>query len=126
MAIFFLIALMAKYEDNDCKGTWEECKYYFGLYFAIWPLCDFAECFLNFKTILSKNEYILADAISFNLITIVKSLVYFIILIVKNQQNVCLQAIMYIWLSMVILGIITFVVQILLRARIIGMKKWFI
>lgn len=110
---------------------WHTFNYGFIIYYALWPLCDFSASYLNFKTILSKDEYVLADAISFNIITAVKSLILFIAVhvtkIVSSSTSNCLQPIEYLWLSMIIASLLIFIVQIMLRARFIALTgKWYI
>lgn len=119
-ATLFLNAfVIGKY--NKCNNDNDDFSYGFVIYFALWPLCDFSAAFLNFKTILSKCEYVLADSISFNIFTVIKSMILFICLLVKfpNFGKGCLEANEFIWLSMFVIGIAIFLVQIMLRSKII-------
>lgn len=73
-----------------CKVEGETSfNYGFIIYFALWPICDFACAYLNYRTILSKSEYLLADSISFNVFAIIKSLILFVCALIKlKYQNV--------------------------------------
>lgn len=74
-----MLIITGKFSLFGCNSTnWSSFGYGFGLYFGLWPFCDFAATFLNFKVMLSKDEYVLENAIAFNIITIIKSLILFI------------------------------------------------
>lgn len=94
VATLFLNALIIAQLSGCSIESWSSFDYGFIIYFSLWPLCDFAAAFLNYKAILSKSEYVLADSISFNLFTIVKSLILFIGVLVKypNFDKSCLSA----------------------------------
>lgn len=94
VATLFLNALIIGKLNGCSTEGWNSFNYGFIIYFALWPLCDFAAAFLNYKAILSKSEYVLADSISFNLFTIIKSIILFIGVLAKYtsfDQN-CLSA----------------------------------
>lgn len=67
----------------------------------------------------------LANAITFTIVTSIKSFILFIILEIYNIESSgnCLKSNMYIWLVMTFIGVIVFILQIMLRARIIAHVK---
>lgn len=123
---FFLIVLMDKIKDcSNNSQTFDSFEYGIVVYFALWPLADFIASFLNFLTIFTRNEYVLANGITFTLTTIAKSLVLFICVLVYNlqTQKTCFQITMYVWLIMLVTGVFIFLIQIMLRARLIAQTK---
>lgn len=121
VATLFLTILIIAQISGCVPSGWVSFNYGFVIYFGLWPLCDFAASFYNFKTILSKNQCLLADAISFNIFCGIKSIILFIGVLVTypNFDESCLQANEFIWLAMVLLGVAIFIVQVMLRIRII-------
>lgn len=80
---------------------------------------------MSIKTIFNKSENLLADSIAFNVVTFLKTLVLFIYalcMMLRGQKNGYLSGNFYIWITMIILCTIIYLIQIMLRERIIAAK----
>ena len=78
---------------------------------------------ISYKTIIAKSEYLLADSIVFNMLNIVKIIILFIYALyskITDEENAYVSAILFIWLAMILLSAFVYLVQIMLRARIIA------
>lgn len=116
IASFFLVIYVAQTASNFYSGVI--------LFFVLWPLCDFGVVVFSFRTIMTKNEYRLADAIHFNLTALIKCFILFLMsliagVIMNSENNNEIEVIMIIWLTQFLINGVVLILQLMIRIHIV-------
>lgn len=99
-------------------------KFSFGVifYFVLWPLSDFAVVVFNFRTLMVKSEAALAHAIQFNITTLIKTFILFLISLISSLASGTadqINTIMVILLIQFLVNAFVLIIQLLIRAHIV-------